>query len=139
MTADLVAWLRAQLDADEQAARAASPGPWTVNDESYAETIYDANGQDVVSGGRWNGEASVFDSTEDAIHIARWNPARVLAEIDAKRRIIDRYLAGDTDMGSTHGPDWNEPESRQLGEDVLRLLALPYAGQPGYRDEWRPA
>jgi hypothetical protein len=23
-------------------------------------------------------------------------------------------------------------------EDVMRLLAMPYADRPGYREEWRP-
>jgi hypothetical protein len=52
--------------------------------------------------------------------------ARVLREIDAKRRIVDRY-AWLREHGDTGGTAW-----------VLPLLALPYADRPGYREEWRP-
>ncbi|WKD36519.1 DUF6221 family protein [Streptomyces xanthophaeus] len=68
-----------------------------------------------------------------AEHIVRWNPARVLAEVDAKRRIVDtceEALADDNGMyftGWAHG----------LGRAVC-LLALPYADHPDYREEWRP-
>jgi len=47
-------------------------------------------------------------------HFARWDPARVLAECDAKRRIV-------TECG------W---------VTVMQLLALPYADHPDFRDEW---
>lgn len=52
----------------------ASPGPWTVDSETYAETIHDRDHNSVVAGGRWGGEASVFSETADAIHIALWDP-----------------------------------------------------------------
>ena len=86
---DLVEFLRARLDEDEATARAATVGPWTVNDPEFAEAIRSADGVDVVAGGRWGGEAPVFASTEDALHIARHDPARVLAETEAKRRLVD--------------------------------------------------
>jgi len=61
-----------------------------------------------------------------------------LAEVDAKRRIIDLHddVSGgcrtcmDAEL-SNDGPDaaaWPCP--------TLRLLALPYADHPGYREEW---
>ncbi|MGW4222984.1 DUF6221 family protein [Streptomyces bauhiniae] len=52
--------------------------------------------------------------------------ARVLRETDAKRRIMERY-AWLREHGDTGDIAW-----------VLPLLALPYAGRPGYREEWRP-
>lgn len=69
-------------------------------------------------------------------HIARWDPARVLAECQAKRRIVKawasaRDAANDTGEMRTYG------EEEGL-EEALRLLALPYADHPDYRDEWRP-
>jgi len=108
---------------DEAVAKAASTGPWKVNDETYAETIYAADGYTtVVAGGKWGGEASVFDDTADAIHIALHDPARVLAECEAKRLILAL---------SEHG----------CGDDyerVQRALALPYADRPGYQQKWKP-
>ena len=41
---DLVHWLGAQLDEDERIARAATEGPWSVDSESYAESINAADG-----------------------------------------------------------------------------------------------
>jgi hypothetical protein len=57
---------------------------------------------------------------EDAARlIARFAvPARVLAECEAKRRIVE--------LISSPGPQ------------ALRLLALPYADHPDYLPEWRP-
>ena len=136
MTDDLVAFLRARLDEDEQAARAASPGPWRVDSETYAEKISDAKDADVVAGGRWGGEASVFESTEDALHIARHDPTRVLAEVDAKRRIIDQFTMIEL-------PDQSNGDTAAVGAyakmaAVLRLLTLPHAAHNDYRPEWAP-
>lgn len=87
----IIEFLTARLDEDEHAARAATPGPWNVDNTDYAESIYAPGGIAVVAGGRWGGEASVFDTTEDAVHIARWDPARVLADIHAKRLVLATY------------------------------------------------
>ena len=51
-------------------------------------------------------------------------PARVLAEVDAKRRMIDDV--------------WGGPDHDDMWTHHLRLLALPYADRPDYRDTWRP-
>lgn len=70
-------------------------------------------------------------------HIAV-EPRRVLAECEAKRRIVGSWVA-----------QWSIPEddfpSRPLGGqggevyyDVLCHLAAVYADHPDYRDEWRP-
>jgi hypothetical protein len=57
-------------------------------------------------------------------HVARWDPARVLAECEAKRRIVGIH---------------QEPAEWQLVSDMtLRVLALPYADRNDYRPEWRP-
>ncbi len=69
--------------------------------------------------------------TAPAGHIVRWDPARVLDEVAAKRRIIneaERYIP-ELDHGDNG--EW------ALGM-VVRVLALPYAGRPGYRKEWAP-
>lgn len=54
-------------------------------------------------------------------------PSRVLAECEAKRRIVSRIATADP-----------HPDARYMLDLVLRLLALPYADHPGYREEWRP-
>ncbi|MFJ9448175.1 DUF6221 family protein [Kitasatospora sp. NPDC101235] len=134
MTDNLVTFLRARLDEDEQAARAATPGPWTVDSETYAAAIHGAGHADVIAGGRWGGEASVFESTEDALHIVRHDPPRVLAEVAAKRRILDQHRG----LESMTGPNCSTCCIESWPCPTLRLLALPYANHPDYRPEWAP-
>lgn len=131
MTAGIVEFLTARLDEDERIARAASDGPWKVNDVEYAESIQAGNGfTDVVAGGRWGGEAGVFDSTEDAIHIARHDPTRVLAEVAAKRAILAEHLPG-TDRRDEH-----DAMMRTVPCPTLIALVQPYAEHPHFHPSW---
>jgi hypothetical protein len=57
-----------------------------------------------------------------SLYVARHDPARVLAECAAKRRIIAAHEAADF----------------ALNDDVIRLLALPYAEHPDFDEAWRP-
>ncbi|MCZ7376532.1 DUF6221 family protein [Micromonospora sp. WMMC250] len=125
---DLVTWLRAQLDDDERVARAVEDrsAPWDgqwVNDGGGALRTY--NGWVLVHNAGQLITRGLLD------HIARHDPARVLAEVDAKRRILDRWK----DSQDNALP----PEALLALDEVVKLLALPYADRPGYRDEWRPA
>ena len=52
---------------------------------------------------------------------------RVLAECEAKRRIVEWWMAGRD--GDESGYDTHR---------LLTALALPYADHPDYRQEWRP-
>jgi hypothetical protein len=115
----LVVWLREAMDAAERDAEAATPGPWSVNDESYPETVYSASNVDVVAGGRWGGEASVFESAADAVHIARHHPAAVLRRIAADRKLLD-------DLERVVKGDYIDDGELPLAEHVLRLLAEGY-------------
>ena len=57
---------------------------------------------------------------------------RALAECEAKRRIVE-------ECQRILGVKWWEYEDAPgLADSVLSSLALPYAGHPDYRDEWRP-
>lgn len=112
---DLVRWLRAQLDEDERIAwDACGPGNrWEVADSG----------------------ASVSQEDRDAAHIARHDPARVLREIDAKRRLLARYEELLT-ASKKEGLIGDVTEEYQ--DFLLRLLALPYADRPGFREGWAP-
>lgn len=159
MIEELVAFLRARLDDDERTARAATPGPWSVNDESFTESIRAADGTEVVAGGRWGGEAPVFETTEDALHIAAHDPARALLETDSRRQLLADalvekhvvvedcwYTCPATTEDHDGGETCNEADSGKpcnCGRDArierrLRLLAMPYIDHPDYRPEWRP-
>ncbi|MBB6440226.1 hypothetical protein HNQ79_006741 [Streptomyces candidus] len=82
----------------------------------------------------------------DRAHIARHDPARVLAEVDATRRIMEIHKPAvprarpNRERGCltcTSAQSWDAEANEALCA-TLRLLALPYEGQPGYREEWRP-
>lgn len=129
---DLVAWLREQLDDDERIAWAVPDHRkrrgelhWhRVESPSLPGLVGDQCGN-VVTGvdtGRWHAE-----------HIALHDPARALAEVAAKRKIIAEceYEIRDAQKRDTG-------DGLGLAETMLRLLALPYAGRPGWRTEWKP-
>lgn len=87
-------------------------------------------------------------------HIARHDPARVLREVKAKRRIIEIHkleVAKDparfNQLTGEQLPDVYEvncavcgwaTDDPTSGCETLRLLALPCADRPGYREEWKP-
>lgn len=142
MTADPTAFLLTCIADDEAAAQAASPGPWSVDNESYPEAIYDSSGSGsfglVVGGGRWNGEASVFDSDADALHIVRHHPARVLADCKAKRRIVELHaedVYDDEDYGFISLCSSCSPEKWPCS--TLRAVASVYVDRPDFPQELR--
>jgi hypothetical protein len=140
MSSDLAEFLLARIAEDERAARAA---------QERGSTAYRS--------------ATLRDRgfiLADSTHIPRWSPARVLAECEAKRRIVEDALADV--KAARRRPGWTMPDdevdkkgrayrtgfenarAKQLPdvldrtERLLRLLALPYADHPDYRHEWRP-
>jgi hypothetical protein len=130
MTDDLVAFLRARLNEDAKLAK--SGETWSAFEETQQGTRrvdVDHSIERVVACTRsWRG-----------LHIARHDPARVLADVEAKREMVDEHQ--DVNDGScahwgypTHGG--SSPQRYPCR--TLRLLALPYTDHPDYRDEWRP-
>lgn len=57
-----------------------------------------------------------------------WSPDRLLADVDAKLRIVEECVR--TLDYEDHG--------HALAVDVLRLLALPYADHRDYKEGWKP-
>ena len=136
MTPDLVEWLRAQLDEDERIARAASGEEWGAISPTQPYAVFDVAAYKANTTLRTVGAIAGVEHAEDRAHIAEHDPARVLREIDAKRRLL-----------AVHRPYVAEPDQACLGCaggiefercPVVRLLALPYADRPGYREDWRP-
>jgi hypothetical protein len=127
VTDDLVAFLRARLDEDEETARkaqAAAPPRTSGGWPHEAEILHGAAGMGVP----------------DAVigcYLAHGDPQRVLDEVDGKRRGIKRYedqkLLYDAHLGGI----LTKYIIQEL-YDNLRLLALPYRGHPEYRSEWAP-
>lgn len=144
----LVEFLRARLDEDEQRAKKdawiadhGSAGAWEAwvgHNLPYSDLK--AEDQPIA---RFNGPAH----DGDVMLAARFKPAevrdraeRMLAEVDAKRRIVELHEPIDG-----HCSSCLESENDFYGktyEDApcitLRLLALPYADHPDYDPAWRP-
>jgi len=157
VSGNLAAFLRARLLDDEKAANAAvwpnhGMGPHWSGDETMGTVTAGALG--IV----WEACNSVADNA--ARHIARWDPARVLAEVAAKRVILRahrRTTYTNADLGihdravclSCHGrmdsPDnwsddaeWSYPLLQQpFPCDTVRALAQPYADHPDFDPAWR--
>jgi hypothetical protein len=77
--------------------------------------------------------------------VARYDPARVLAECAAKRKLVlacmearpDLAFLGTRPRGMA---DWPLSPSgpHQMAALTLAVLAMPYADHPDYHAEWRP-
>jgi hypothetical protein len=71
-------------------------------------------------------------------------PARVLADVEAKRRIIELHrvlrepISDDDVLVCCTCEDRQDHHAAYWPCQTLRLLAVSYADHPDYRDEWRP-
>jgi hypothetical protein len=138
--ADLVGFLRARIDADEAAARAATEDPG-MSAEWYEQTsgcldigLPNHGGQD------WTDYVWPQGDSRVTRYIARWDPARVLAEVAAKRQLVRLFSdrptappASDVFLSAmaasvTSTNDW-----------VLRQMVQPYADHPDFDPTWRDA
>jgi len=130
----IVAFLRACLDDDERVAREASGDPWrrgAIEGYPFSQPgdVYaiapDGTPAHIAVGTRCGPEISPEQSSS---HIARHDPARVLAEVAAKRAIVD-WVEKQQVPGSTVGDSFTYP---------LFVMAAVYADRVGYRPEWAP-
>lgn len=129
-TVELTDFLLARIAEDERRARAAA---------DRIPLIYD----DAVLRDKGIGIAQ-------AVFIAHWPPARVLAECKAKRRIVEAYrdertrrdIYWDVDEADLNDDDRLRRQSttaRTRGLEIaVEALALPYAERADYREEWKP-
>ncbi|MGW9030388.1 DUF6221 family protein [Streptomyces sp. NPDC055722] len=125
MIADLVAFLRARLDEDDRAARAATPGPWTTRNlgRHDGSSIVADTGKRTRLGlpvgpvlGAMHGPCGAADGS----HAARHDPARVLRQTAILRDRVDLW----SKMLGSHAPA------------CLRAVAAIWADHPDYREEW---
>lgn len=129
MIDDLIAFLRARLDEWEQRAREWERMEWPRADHDP-------------------GECDECDRARRRIlnaldHPDFDDPAFVLADVAAKRRIVELYAEARQkaidyreDYTLAGARPWSEQADHL--EPVIRLLALPYADHPHYQEGWRP-
>jgi hypothetical protein len=129
---DLIAFLRAQLDEDERVARAIEGDRygdnddgrwkhWRIEQEADREWLYLRGlGMELA-----HSYADNVITPQRGEHIARWDPARVLAEVEAKRERID-WIEGEL----------RDDADNETAQWLAKIEARPYAGWPGWREEW---
>jgi len=128
MTDDLVAFLRARLKDDQDVAE-------STRQASLSWRNFDMDGElrDDVNAGT----VCIVPADEDRAHIARWDPQRVIAEVAAKRRIIDAWQAVYDDIQEPYTGDQRMGEGFGL-DHAVQCLATAYADHPDFREEWKP-
>lgn len=67
----------------------------------------------------------------NATHIALHDPARVLREIAAKRRIVAALAEAEDNHGGYITATYTT-------RDALKDMAAVYAGRDGYEESWKP-
>lgn len=139
---DLIDFLLARLDEDEQRAReAASANPGSAATQWSAEKVdyQDWRGWRKV----WAVRPARVEGIDLAIcksdilpkvatHIARHDPARVLRDVEANRQIVDecaKYLGGEDNELMWH--------AARLARRTLLYLAQRHADHDCYQEEWR--
>lgn len=144
---ELIAFLRARTEEDRKIAQSASEvcgchlpaREWHFNDDEDKGriVIVDDPHESAVRrqlSRRWNRtHADMFM----ARHIARWDPARVLVEVEAKRGIID---AAEAARDQYKHADYGHEEGiiAEAWEKAMRQIGEAYAWHPDYRAEWKP-
>lgn len=147
MSDDIVEFIQEQLNADEAAGNhlldwTKHPNP-TKPADSFAACMTDP----II--GPFNGRTphTNIQTGMNIVHIA--DPARVLAEVAAKRAILAVHtlvtrVEFDQDDESVVNGGYCDPchmiDGFPYGDwpcDTLKWMAAPYAGRPGFKDEWR--
>jgi hypothetical protein len=130
---ELVDFLRARLDEDEALAREAPPGPWHIGnavDPSQPCSVHTFPGVRLVADGlNWL----------VAEHIARQNPARALAEVEAKRAVIRDFEFAE--LALSPAEPGTSPHDLMAGaantlKRTLRLFARVYRNHRDFDPAW---
>lgn len=133
---DLVEWLTNILDEDEALAKHVGVehgSGWYGGGGSVGstESMY-------IAVGPWSGELDAATST----FIAKSGPSAVLADIAAKRAILELHKP--TDWAGGHScPICHEdyswgPDDGDWPCATVKTLGSAYADRPGYDEAWRP-
>jgi hypothetical protein len=134
-TDDLITWLRAAFDEDERLARAGHGVDFDLAEQPDHPGMFDVEAYRDGSTGTFEVVSGPGGIRAPYVHhIVRWDPARMLAEVDVKRRIVAHIGAVILSPWTITLPDGYVDDLTR----ILRLLALPYSDREGYREEWRP-
>ncbi|MEV4672714.1 DUF6221 family protein [Actinomadura sp. NPDC049382] len=133
---EIVAFLRARLDEDEQAARDTAYSPAAAIEDSWSVRQQDR--RDDMSWALYS-QGKYLKVTElneaDARHIARHDPARVLEDVKSKRSIVDAYVKWSA-LPQAKIADHKDGFAAGLLAAV-EALAATYSDHPDYEPGWR--
>ena len=145
MSSDPVAFAEAQLEEDEATTKAAfdpdfDDGEWRYDESAQPRPrIIGASWESSLHSGIWDCEDPEDDceqarqlSRAAGEHIARYDPARALREVEAGRRILARHRECPVQNG--YCERWTGPEVCPEMADLL----VRWAGRPGYDPDWAP-
>ena len=134
---DIVEFLEARIAEDEGAAEAATEGPWEWRPKGDTPGIYPVDGRlGWVALPQMTQQQYLALTSSDpgapkhsnAEHIARHNPARILAECKAKRAIIDAIRRQEED---------DDPMAWIVASGILlKTMAAVYADHEDYAHIW---
>jgi hypothetical protein len=113
----LIEFLLARIAEDEAVA---------LNAVGYESRVYWDNAADARAIPKSSGE-----------HYRRHDPERVLAECEAKRRIVENLAKCERIREHSHATDYSQGELDAYRSAGYALAAV-YADHPDYRPEWRP-
>jgi hypothetical protein len=141
---DMVAWLLEQLAVDERDFERA--GPALLGWATYRRSDGSMNYTTAASG---DGDVWIVDgvrTTPNSVLVV-YDPAVRRADLDATRRIISLHAVYRPYAPKEPGGylpavclfcTGDREEDQLMPCEHLKLLALPYADRPGYREAWRP-
>lgn len=140
---DIREFLQARLAEDDALARACDPSAWGANG-SWIRPAQNgapaAQGRYVLAAdGEWHVLAKSYDLTPNTHHMARHDPARVLRDVEAKRRILAAYSwALDHRHEDEETGYWVAKGGRSTLLDTLHVLAAVWSDHPDYDPSWSP-
>lgn len=137
---EITEFITAQLDREYRDAQLISQGGYLpqrwevaecVPDWPFQDDLMEIYALDQINTKTWRDEpreryrmALVTYGRSQDEHIARYDPERICAEIEAKRRLL--ALAAEFEAVDR----WSDAEV------IHRALAAPYTSQPGFKPEW---
>ena len=154
MTADelavMIAFAEARLNEDEAAARACADSGGSLEwidsrvMASGDHTIRTRPGARVVARVRIAdteaSDGSVIDPDACAAHIPRYDPARVLRDVAAKRARIERYKRA-VEVGGANPSPFVRGQDNGYAEaclDSIRDDVAAWSDHPEYQEGWKP-
>lgn len=143
----MAAFLTATLDAVEATARAATPGPWKVDEvyDGWPAVVSERERHGYVAGAQYcdayDQGASEMEPA-DVAHIALHDPRSALAQVEADRAILALHAPWDTSFTGRLGHValilCSTCENKDYPCDTVRARASAYRHRPGWDPAWCP-